>query len=89
MNADLLCAARNIVSNPQILVNVVRLRVRQLSMGHRPLVVAPPGSGTADIALMEIVQKKLTFAKSVDANNAIPLAAVVPFPDLGAKKKAA
>ena len=89
MNADLLHAAGAIVSNDQILVNVVRLRVRQLSLGHRPLVVAPPGAGTANIALMEIIQNRIRFAPAVEANDAISLPAVLEFPHGPAKKRAA
>ena len=89
MNVDLLHAARAIVCNDQIVVNVVRLRVRQLSQGHRPLVVAPPGTGMADIALMEIIQNKIRFAPAVEADEAIPLPAVLKFPHVRAKKIAA
>jgi DNA-directed RNA polymerase subunit K/omega len=89
MNADLLHAAGAVVSNDQILVNVVRLRVKQLSLGHRPLVAAPPGAGTADIALMEIIQNKISFAPAVAENTAVPLPAVVEFPHVPVKKKAA
>lgn len=89
MNADLLHAAEAIVSNDHTLVNVVRLRVRQLSLGHRPLVVAPPGAGTADIALMEIIQNRIRFVPTVEANDAIPLPAVLEFPEGQVKKKAA
>jgi DNA-directed RNA polymerase subunit K/omega len=89
MNADLLYAAQKIVSNNQILVNLVRLRVRQLTLGSRPLVVAPPGLGTADIALMEVIEKKISFAPTVEASAAIPLPAIVEFPDVRTKKKAA
>lgn len=89
MNVDLLHAAGAIVCNDQIVVNVVRLRVRQLSQGHRPLVDAPPGTGTADIALMEIIQNKIRFAPAVEADDAIPLPAVLKFPHVRAKKIAA
>ena len=89
MNADLLHAAGAIVSNDHILVNVVRLRVRQLALGNRPLVVAPPGSGMADIALTEIIQNRIRFAPVVEANDAIPLPAVLEFPNGRAKKRAA
>lgn len=89
MNADLLNAAGAIVSNDQILVNVVRQRVRQLSLGHRPLVVAPPGAGTADIALMEIIQDRIRLAPAVEADDAIPLPAVLEFPHVRTKTRAA
>ena len=61
MNSHLLSAASLVIPSPQFLVNVVSKRVRQLSLGHRPLVVAPPGMGLADIALTEIIDKKLTY----------------------------
>ena len=89
MNADLLHAAGAIVSNDHILVNVVRLRIPQLLLGNRPLVVAPPGAGTADTALTEIIQNRISFAPAVEANDAIPLPAVLEFPGARAKKKAA
>ena len=89
MNADLLHAARVIVSNDHLLVNVVRLRVRQLLLGHRPLVVAPPGLGAADMALMEIIQEKLSFAPAGEATGATPLPTILDFPDVRVKKKAA
>ena len=89
MNVDLLHAAGAIVCNDQIVVNVVRLRVRQLAQGHRPLVGAPPGTGTADIALMEIIQNKIRFAPAVEADDAIPLPAVLKFQNVRAKKIAA
>ena len=89
MNADLLHAARAIVSNDHLLVNVMRLRVRQLLLGHRPLVVALPGLGTADVALMEIIQKKLSFAPVGEVTDATLLPAILEFPDARVKKKAA
>lgn len=89
MNVDLLHAAGAIVSNDHTLVNVVRLRVRQLSQGHRPLIVAPPRAGTADIALMEIIHNRISFAPAVEANDAIALPAVLEFPDVRVKKKVA
>ncbi len=37
MKADLVKAASEVITNQQILVNMVSRRVRQLSLGHRPL----------------------------------------------------
>ncbi|MGI8435881.1 MAG: DNA-directed RNA polymerase subunit omega [Chthoniobacterales bacterium] len=62
MKTELITAASLVIPSQQILVNVVSRRVRQLATGHRPLVEHPPGMGIADIALTEIIQKKLTFA---------------------------
>ena len=89
MNADLLNSARASIANDQILVNVVRLRVRQLSLGHRPLVAVLPGVGVADIALMEIIQNKIRYVPAVEADGVIPLPTAPVVPDVRAKKKAA
>jgi len=62
MNAELCKKAVEKVGNPNVLVNVVSRRVRQLGSGggrSRPLVLAPAGMGLADIALTEIVEDKL------------------------------
>jgi DNA-directed RNA polymerase subunit K/omega len=61
MKADLVKAASEVVTNQQILVNMVSRRVRQLCLGHRPMVEHAPGLREADIALMEIAAGKLTF----------------------------
>src|SRR2546427_1739649 len=61
MNAELVRAAIEVVHNQQILVNMVSRRVRQLTLGHRPLVEFVPGMGHADVALSEIANGKLTF----------------------------
>ncbi|MDB6147925.1 MAG: DNA-directed polymerase subunit omega [Verrucomicrobiota bacterium] len=61
MNANLVAAAQKVVPNQQILVNMVSRRVRQLTRGHRPLVEYAPGLREADIALTEIINKKLTY----------------------------
>ena len=91
MNVSLLSAALRIIPNPQVLVNVVRLRVKQLTFGHRPLVITVPGLGFADVALTEIADGKLTF-QSITGNEAPEAveARVVEFPGaLPRKKKAA
>src|SRR5439155_20459082 len=61
MKADLVKAASEVITNQQILVNMVSRRVGHLSFGHRPLVEYAPGLGEADIALTEIANGKLTF----------------------------
>ena len=89
MNASLVNAASKTVPNLPVLVNVMRLRVRQLSAGHRPLVVHPPGMGLADIALREIIEGKLTFERDVKVIDVAPLAEVIPFKNPSLAKKAA
>ena len=89
MNADLIKAASEVITNQQILVNMVSRRVRQLSLGHRPLVEYAPGLREADIALTEIANGKLTFESTFGQNgSAEPPARVVLFPAVTSSKKA-
>jgi DNA-directed RNA polymerase subunit K/omega len=93
MKADLVKAASEVITNQQILVNMVSRRVRQLCLGHRPLVEFVPGQGHADIALTEIANGKLTYESTLDRKEIAVPAEVVPFPviivDKKTKKKAA
>ncbi len=59
MNAQLLEDANKIIKEPQVLINAVSRRVRQLSAGSRPMVEVGVRMGLADIALAEIAQGKL------------------------------
>ena len=64
MNAELIKKALEKVGNPNVLINLISRRVRQLTAGggslSRPLVEA--GSmGAADIALTEIIEEKTGF----------------------------
>ena len=61
MTSQLLQEAGKVIPNQQLLINVVSRRVRQLGLGHRPLVEAMPRSSLTDIALREIITGKLTF----------------------------
>src|SRR5206468_2516121 len=90
MNADLIKAASEVITNQQILVNMVSRRVRQLSIGHRPLVEYAPGLREADIALTEIANGKLTFESTFGQNGNAPSASmeVVEFPKAVVAKKA-
>jgi DNA-directed RNA polymerase subunit omega len=51
------------VGNPNVLVNLISQRVRQLNAGgggsSRPLVANTTGMGAADIALLEIIEEKM------------------------------
>jgi DNA-directed RNA polymerase subunit omega len=89
MKPDLVKAASEVITNQHILVNMVSRRVRQLALGHRPLVEYAPGLGAADIALREIASKKLTFESTFGQNGtAEPVPRVVQFPEVTASKKA-
>ena len=91
MNATLLTEAFAVVPDRKLLVNIVRLRVRQLVAGHRPLVAVPPGMGLADVALSEIADRKLTSEpNTVEQVGDIAARAIISFPGAVAiKKKAA
>lgn len=63
MNAELTRKALEKVGNPNVLVNLVSRRVRQLNGAgaspSRPLIAETAGLGAADIALLEIAEGKL------------------------------
>jgi DNA-directed RNA polymerase subunit omega len=63
MNAELVKKALEKVGNPNILVNLISRRVRQLNSGggglSRPLVAGAGNLGVADIALREIIEEKM------------------------------
>ena len=65
MNAELCKKAVEKVGNPNVLVNLVSRRVRQLNAGGgglgRPLVDVPSSMGLADIALTEILEDKMAW----------------------------
>lgn len=70
MNSQFLDEASNVVTEPQVLINMVSKRVRQLSAGSRAMVDIEGRMGLADIALAEIAQGKLVLAKSESGENA-------------------
>jgi DNA-directed RNA polymerase subunit omega len=61
MTTQLLQEAAQVIPNQQLLINVVSKRVRQLGLGHRPMVEAGPRASLTDIALKEIIAGKLTY----------------------------
>jgi DNA-directed RNA polymerase subunit omega len=62
MQTHLLEEAAKVITNPQILINVISRRVKQLMAGHRPLVeVNSARMGFSDIALTEVAQGKLSY----------------------------
>jgi len=87
MNANLIAAASKVIPSNELLVNVVSRRVRQLTFGHRPLIVVPPGMLAADIALTEIIGGKLTSEPAVGEDK--PEADVVVFPGVVTSRKKA
>jgi len=78
MNAELCKLVAEKVGNPNVLVNLISRRVRQLNAGggglSRPLVNVPAGMGLADIALTEILEGKMGWEEPEET------AAVRPVP---------
>jgi DNA-directed RNA polymerase subunit omega len=89
MQSALLSSATAMIPNQHLLVNVVRLRVRQLMRGYKPLITTPPGMGLADVALSEVIAGKLSHEAApgvVPDNSFMP---IVAFPSGRTEKKAA
>ena len=61
MTTQLLQEEAQVIQNQQLLINVVSKRVRQLGLGHRPLVETTPRMSLTDLALKEIIAGKLTY----------------------------
>lgn len=59
MKPELVEQASKIIPDPPTLINAVSKRVKQLSMGRKPLVLPKARDGLADIALQEIIEGKL------------------------------
>jgi DNA-directed RNA polymerase subunit omega len=61
MKHTLVQDALKVVQSPQVLVNIVSKRVRQLGQGFRPLVSFDPKLTFMDVALKEVAEGKLGF----------------------------
>ncbi|RME95570.1 MAG: DNA-directed RNA polymerase subunit omega [Verrucomicrobia bacterium] len=76
MDAELCMRAAEKIGNPNILVNLVSRRVKQLNSGggglSRPLVEWKPDMGAADVALTEIVEDKITYELESEAEEKAP-----------------
>ncbi len=60
MRSDLVVEASKVIPEPPVLINLVSSRVKQLNLGRAPLVETDHRMGTADIALTEIIQGKIS-----------------------------
>ena len=64
MNSDICSKALEKVGNPNVLVNLVSKRVRQLTgsgPGSRPLIAETAGLGAGDIAMLELIHEKMDW----------------------------
>ena len=89
MQTALLNKAFAVIPSQQLLVNVVRLRVRQLMRGHWPLIPTPPGMGLADVALSEVIAGKLGYEDAPGIKPDNSFVPIVSFPSGRIEKKAA
>ncbi len=73
MNSEIARKALEKVGNPNVLVNLVSRRVRQLTgggTGSRPLIADTAGLGAGDIAMLEIIEEKLGWEMVVEQEEA-------------------
>src|ERR1019366_10821138 len=67
VNSEYIKQALAKVGNPNVLVNLISRRVRQLTSGgggSRPLIDQTATMGAADVALLEIIDGKMDYAMS-------------------------
>ena len=61
MREDYLRQAQKVISDPNILINVVSRRVKQLKYGARPTVESPEKLSLEDIAPLEISKGHIKY----------------------------
>jgi DNA-directed RNA polymerase subunit omega len=61
MRDDYIRQALAKIQDPNVLINVVSRRVKQLKRGNRPLVESLEKLSSEDIALREIIEEKISF----------------------------
>ena len=61
MRDEYLARARKIIPDPNILINVVSRRSKQLKYGMKPLVESLEKLEPEDIALREIIEGKISY----------------------------
>ena len=61
MRDEYLKAANKIITDPNILINVVSRRVKQLKSGMEPLIQSLEKLESEDVALREIIEGKISY----------------------------
>jgi DNA-directed RNA polymerase subunit omega len=90
MQSHLLEEASKVITSPQILINVISRRVKQLMAGHRPLVeVTSARMGFCDTALTEVINGKLSYELVAAPEPGTGLPGVVTVAAFAPKKLAA
>ena len=64
MRDDYLKEAQKVIKDPNVLINVVSRRVKQLRRGQRALVESLEKLAPEDIALREIIEGKITYQEA-------------------------
>ncbi|GAB4165448.1 MAG: hypothetical protein Fur0032_02210 [Terrimicrobiaceae bacterium] len=67
MKSQLFEEASQVITDPQLLINVVSKRVRQLGANSRPLVEVEGRMGLMEIALAEIARGKIGVVHTGDS----------------------
>jgi DNA-directed RNA polymerase subunit K/omega len=71
VNSEYIKQAMAKVGNANVLVNIISRRVRQLTSGggnSRPLIDQPGTLGAADIALLELIEGKMDYDATPEAD---------------------
>lgn len=61
MRDEYIREAQKVINDPNILINVVSKRVKQLKYGQKPLVHSLERLSPEDTALLEIIKGKITY----------------------------
>ena len=61
MRDDYLKEAQKVISDSNLLINVISRRVKQLRRGSRPLVESLEKLSPEDIALREVIEGKISY----------------------------
>lgn len=88
MKQTLVQDALKVVHSPQVLVNIISKRVRQLGQGFRPLVAYDPKLTFMDVALKEVAEGKLGF-EMIEVPSAAGISSAAPAPAKKGRKAAA
>jgi len=75
MRDDYLKSALLVIPDPNILINVISRRVKQLRRGHRPLVESLEKLSPEDTALREVVEGRISYELPTTAELASNVAA--------------
>ena len=61
MRDDYLQSAQLVITDPNILINIVSRRAKQLKNGYKPLIESLERLSAEDIALREIIEGKISY----------------------------